>query len=58
MYLPVEEIDDNDFYREKRQKQAEKEKIRLQEECKHKHFVVRCSHCNRVLGSEINHKRI
>lgn len=58
MYLDPEDVIDNEFYRAERLRQAEKEKIKLQNNCEHKHFVVRCSHCNKVLGSERNYKRI
>ncbi len=58
MYIPVEEIEDPDFYREKRLKAEEKERIRLQNECEHLKFMVKCSCCQKVLGSEVNYKRI
>lgn len=57
-YLDAEDTIDNEFYRVERLKAEEKSRLKLQHECEHKHFVVRCSLCNKVLGSEVNHKRI
>lgn len=59
MYLDPEDVIDNEFYRAERLRQAEKEKLKRQMECKGTVFIVRCScGCGRVLGSERNYKRI
>lgn len=26
------------------------------ESCDHKHYIVRCSHCGKILGSEVTHQ--
>lgn len=58
MHLEPEDVLDNEFYRTERLRQAEKEKIRLQNECEHIYYVCRCSKCNKVLGGEKHFKQI
>ena len=57
-YLDSEDVIDSEFYRVNRLKAEEKSKLKLQHECEHPQYNVRCAKCNRVLGSDVNYKRV
>jgi len=58
-YLDSEDVIDNEFYRVHRLKSEEKEKLKKQANCKGLQYMVRCScGCGRILGSEVNYKRM
>lgn len=58
-YIDAENVFDPDYYKQVRLKAEEKAKLKRQQECKGLKYMVKCScGCGRVLGSEVNYKRI
>lgn len=47
-YLPVEEVEDSEFYIV----QVHKSKLRNKPRCKHAFWICKCSLCGEILGSE------